>query len=97
MVGSVASGAEIVAGGSVHVYGALQGRAIAGVRETRARASSAGRREPNCSASAASYPPPKTWTPTSGRCVEAGWSKANEMRIPELSHEREEPWARLSS
>ena len=31
IVGRVASGAEIVAGGSVHVYGALQGRVIAGV------------------------------------------------------------------
>lgn len=30
VVGAVASGAEIVAGGSVHVYGALRGRAIAG-------------------------------------------------------------------
>ena len=28
--GSVASGAEVVAGGSIHVYGALRGRAIAG-------------------------------------------------------------------
>jgi septum site-determining protein MinC len=31
IVGRVASGAEIVAGGSVHIYGALQGRVIAGV------------------------------------------------------------------
>lgn len=30
IVGSVASGAEVIAGGSVHVYGALRGRAIAG-------------------------------------------------------------------
>jgi len=30
IVGSVASGAEVVAGGSIHVYGALRGRAIAG-------------------------------------------------------------------
>ena len=30
VVGSVASGAEIIAGGSVHVYGALRGRALAG-------------------------------------------------------------------
>ena len=30
VLGSVASGAEIVAGGSVHIYGALRGRAIAG-------------------------------------------------------------------
>jgi septum site-determining protein MinC len=31
IIGSVASGAEIVAGGSIHVYGALRGRAIAGL------------------------------------------------------------------
>ncbi len=31
VVGRVASGAEIIAGGSVHVYGALQGRVIAGI------------------------------------------------------------------
>jgi len=31
IVGRVASGAEIVAGGSVHIYGALQGRVIAGI------------------------------------------------------------------
>ncbi len=31
VLGSVASGAEIVAGGSVHIYGALRGRAIAGL------------------------------------------------------------------
>jgi septum site-determining protein MinC len=30
IVGSVSSGAEIIAGGSIHVYGALRGRAIAG-------------------------------------------------------------------
>lgn len=30
VIGSVASGAEVVAGGSVHIYGALRGRAIAG-------------------------------------------------------------------
>jgi septum site-determining protein MinC len=31
VVGSVASGAEVIAGGSVHVYGALRGRAVAGL------------------------------------------------------------------
>jgi septum site-determining protein MinC len=31
VLGSVNSGAEIVAGGSIHVYGALRGRAMAGV------------------------------------------------------------------
>ena len=31
VLGSVASGAEVVAGGSIHVYGTLRGRAMAGV------------------------------------------------------------------
>jgi septum site-determining protein MinC len=31
VIGSVSSGAEIIAGGSIHVYGALRGRAIAGL------------------------------------------------------------------
>jgi septum site-determining protein MinC len=31
VLGSVASGAEVVAGGSIHVYGALRGRAVAGL------------------------------------------------------------------
>ena len=30
VLGSVGSGAEIVAGGSIHIYGTLRGRAIAG-------------------------------------------------------------------
>ncbi len=31
VIGSVASGAEVIAGGSIHVYGTLRGRAIAGL------------------------------------------------------------------
>ncbi|MCV0426237.1 MAG: septum site-determining protein MinC [Roseibium sp.] len=31
VIGSVSSGAEIIAGGSIHVYGTLRGRALAGV------------------------------------------------------------------
>jgi septum site-determining protein MinC len=38
VLGSVASGAEIIAGGSIHVYGALRGRAFAGLAgNSRAR------------------------------------------------------------
>ncbi|MGH7080740.1 MAG: septum site-determining protein MinC, partial [Acetobacteraceae bacterium] len=38
VVGSVSSGAEIVATGSIHVYGALRGRALAGLKgNSRAR------------------------------------------------------------
>lgn len=38
VIGSVGSGAEIMAGGSIHIYGALRGRAIAGIMgDSRAR------------------------------------------------------------
>ena len=38
VIGSVASGAEVIAGGSVHIYGALRGRAMAGsIGNTNAR------------------------------------------------------------
>ena len=37
VVGSVASGAEVIAGGSIHVYGALRGRAVAGLLGQPAR------------------------------------------------------------
>ena len=38
VLGSVGSGAEIVAGGSVHIYGTLRGRAMAGANgNSRAR------------------------------------------------------------
>ena len=35
VVGSIASGAEVMAGGSIHVYGALRGRALAGAGGNR--------------------------------------------------------------
>lgn len=37
VVGSVASGAEVIAGGNVHVYGPLRGRAIAGLKAEASR------------------------------------------------------------
>lgn len=37
VIGPVASGAEVIAGGSVHVYGPLRGRAIAGLKTSGAR------------------------------------------------------------
>jgi septum site-determining protein MinC len=36
VLASVASGAEIIAGGSIHIYGALRGRAVAGVQGNQA-------------------------------------------------------------
>jgi septum site-determining protein MinC len=38
VVGPVSSGADVIAGGSIHIYGALRGRAMAGAYgETQAR------------------------------------------------------------
>lgn len=37
IVGSVASGAEVIAGGNIHIYGPLRGRAIAGLKAEDAR------------------------------------------------------------
>ncbi len=37
VLGSVASGAEILAGGSIHIYGALRGRALAGFAHRNGR------------------------------------------------------------
>ena len=35
VLGSVGSGAEIVAGGSIHIYGTLRGRAMAGIKDRK--------------------------------------------------------------
>lgn len=37
VIGSIASGAEVIAGGSIHIYGALRGRAMAGTAGQAAR------------------------------------------------------------
>lgn len=37
ILGTVASGAEIIAGGSIHIYGLLRGRALAGLHDPGAR------------------------------------------------------------
>jgi hypothetical protein len=57
VIGSVASGAE-VAGGSIHVHGALRGRAMA-FDGRRQRPHLLPKNEPNCSPSTAFAKPPK--------------------------------------
>lgn len=42
IIGSVASGSEVIAGGSIHIYGTLRGRAIAGMAGVRDNAGMAG-------------------------------------------------------
>ena len=71
IVGRVASGAEIVAGGSVHVYGALQGRVIAGISGSpRAHLLPGGARRTLVHRRRLRRPP-KPWTPRfEGRSLE---------------------------
>jgi len=53
ILGSVASGAEVISSGSIHVYGALRGRALAGAYGNEAHASSAAGSRPSSLLSAA--------------------------------------------
>ena len=59
VLGSVASGAEIVAGGSIHVYGALRGRAMTGPTATPHLEFSVKRLKPSCCPSTATTGPRK--------------------------------------
>ena len=75
VLGSVASGAELVAGGSIHVYGALRGRAMAGsMGHPRARIFCA-RNEAELLAITGTTGSPRTWTPISA----AGLSRLGSM------------------
>ena len=65
VLGSVASGAEIIAGGSIHVYGALRGRAIAGSTGNGRARIFCRKFEAELSPSTASTRPPTTWTRSS--------------------------------
>ena len=52
IIGSVASGAEVLAGGSIHIYGTLRGRAIAGaLGGSKARIFCRPNSKPSCSRS----------------------------------------------
>ena len=75
VVGSVGSGAEIVAGGSIHVYGTLRGRAMAGVNGNASARIYCHRMEAELLAFLkGSEPTPKTFTMT-------------RLRYPKDSHE----------
>ncbi len=85
VLGSVASGAEVMAGGSVHVYGTLRGRAIAGLRGQPARADFLPAScRPSYWRSTASTRPPTTCPPSCcGKPVQA-WLDGEQMKISVL-------------
>lgn len=84
VIGSVASGAEIVAGGSVHVYGALRGRAIAGLLEGRGARIFCGRLEAELLAIEGVYRTADEMTQAiQGRAAQA-WLEDGELRLAAL-------------
>lgn len=84
VVGSVASGAEVIAGGSIHVYGALRGRAIAGSMGNPAARIFCRRLEAELLAIDGLYKTADTMAPDlRGRAVQA-WLDGETMRLAPL-------------
>jgi septum site-determining protein MinC len=85
VLGSVGSGAEIVAGGSIHVYGALRGRAMAGINGNSAARIYCQRIEAELLAIDGYYQTAEDINATlRGRPVQA-WLDRDTMRITPLS------------
>jgi len=84
VIGSVASGAEVVAGGSIHVYGALRGRAVAGLLEGQRARIFCGRLEAELLAIEGVYRTADEMdTAMQGRAVQA-WLEDGELRLAAL-------------
>ena len=77
VLGSVGSGAEIVAGGSIHVYGALRGRAMAGSSGNAAARIFCKRLKPSCwPSTATTRPRKKSTSPCAIVRLRRGWKAA---------------------
>ncbi|MDQ2804049.1 MAG: septum site-determining protein MinC [Pseudomonadota bacterium] len=84
VIGSVASGAEVVAGGSIHVYGALRGRAVAGLLEGQRARIFCGRLEAELLAIEGVYRTADEMdSAMQGRTVQA-WLEDGELRLAAL-------------
>jgi len=81
IVGAVASGAEVIAGGSIHVYGALRGRAIAGLRTGEAARIFCRRLEAELVGVGRHYRAPESWgAGLQGRAVQV-WCDRGALRL----------------
>jgi len=85
VVGSVGSGAEIVAGGSIHVYGTLRGRAMAGVNGNPAARIYCQRIEAELLAIDGFYQTAEEIDPGLRNRPAQAWLEGNVMRITPLS------------
>jgi len=85
VLGSVGSGAEIVAGGSIHVYGTLRGRAMAGVNGNPAARIYCQRIEAELLAIDGFYQTAEEIDPALRNRPAQAWLDGNVMRITPLS------------
>jgi septum site-determining protein MinC len=85
VLGSVGSGAEIVAGGSIHVYGTLRGRAMAGVNGNPAARIYCQRIEAELLAIDGFYQTAEELDPDLRNRPAQAWLDGNVMRITPLS------------
>jgi len=85
VVGSVGSGAEIVAGGSIHVYGTLRGRAMAGVNGNPAARIYCQKIEAELLAIDGFYQTAEELDPDLRNRPAQAWLEGNVMRITPLS------------
>jgi septum site-determining protein MinC len=83
VLGSVGSGAEIMAGGSIHVYGTLRGRAAAGFKGNRGARIFCSRNEAEILSIAGHYRTADTMDGLRGQPVQA-WLDGDEVRVAAL-------------
>jgi len=85
VLGSVGSGAEIVAGGSIHIYGALRGRAMAGVNGNSAARIFCQRIEAELLAIDGYYQTAEDIGPTLRNRPAQAWLEGNIMKVTPLN------------
>jgi septum site-determining protein MinC len=85
IIGSVASGAEVIAGGSIHIYGALRGRAIAGAMGAPKSRIFAGKMEAELIAIDGLYSTADDMAANIRGCAAQAWLDGNSIRMTPLA------------
>jgi septum site-determining protein MinC len=98
VLGSVASGAEIIAAGSIHVYGTLRGRALAGVYGSETARVFCRRFEAELIAIGSHFKVTEEIDPELRQKPAQAWVAGNELKIAALDQTDKEtgPWRKSS-
>jgi septum site-determining protein MinC len=98
VLGSVASGAEVIAAGSIHVYGTLRGRALAGVYGSETARVFCRRFEAELIAIGGYYKVTEEIEPSLRQKPVQAWVTGNELKIAALEQTDKEtgPWRKSS-